>query len=161
MCRSGRARLGKVVVVLATTLAAAGPGCDDARRPAAPACVVETRDPGTLVIAGSGSGLALLRGFVRRYQDAHPGARIEVPESIGTSGGLRALQGGAVDVALVSRPLTAAERAGVTVTPLARVLAAFATRARVEGSTPASARAGPTAPGWCPSCARPVTAPTR
>jgi len=133
MCRSRRARVCRVVAVNVATvaLALAGPGCEDARRPAAPACVVEARDPGTLVIAGSGSGLALLRSFARRYQDAHPEARIEVPESIGTSGGLRALHDGAIDIALVSRPLTAAEHAGVTVTPLARVLAAFATRARV------------------------------
>ena len=132
MCRSGRARVGRVVAVV-VAMATVTAGCDDARRPTAPACVVEARDPGTLVIAGSGSGLALLRGFVRRYQDGHPAARIEVPESIGTSGGLRALRDGAIDIALVSRPLSAAERAGVTVTPLARVLAAFATRARVDG----------------------------
>lgn len=77
---------------------------------------------GSLIVAGSGSNLpltrALVEAFLRRRQDA----KIIVPESIGSSGGVRAARDGAIDVGLISRPLSEEEaKLGLTVTPYARV----------------------------------------
>jgi phosphate transport system substrate-binding protein len=112
-------------------LLAAAPGC---RRPAegagdapAPACEDETVPPPGLVAAGSGSNLALVRAIARRYERLHPGARVSVPESIGTGGAVAALADDAIDIGLASRPLTEEERRrGLVETPLAGTILAFA-----------------------------------
>lgn len=74
-----------------------------------------------LHIAGSGSCIPLTRmlaGTAIQRLDVAP----EVHASIGSSGGLRALQDGAIDLAVVSRQLRPAEEAaGFVYTPFARI----------------------------------------
>lgn len=73
-----------------------------------------------LVLAGSGSNLPLTRALAAAY--ASEGAPPPVVHtSVGSSGGMRALGDGAVDVALVSRPLHADERGQNAYVPYARV----------------------------------------
>lgn len=78
-------------------------------------------DGAHLHIAGSGSCVPLTRmlaGAAMPQLELSP----EVHASIGSGGGLRALSDGAIDVALVSRPLREDERrAGLVYTPFARI----------------------------------------
>lgn len=69
-------------------------------------------DPHTLRIGGTGSAL----GTVRLLGDAAAmgnavAARLDIVPNLGSSGALRALQAGAIDIALITRPLTPVESA--------------------------------------------------
>lgn len=68
---------------------ACSPGRVDLGAPAA-ACAPPRR-PAGLMVAGSGSNLAVVRRIAGRYQGSHPGAHVVVPESIGTGGAVQAL----------------------------------------------------------------------
>jgi len=64
---------------------------------------------GTVTIGGTGSALPALRTLAERFQADHPATHIDVPSSLGTSGGIRAVGAGAIDLSVSARPLTAAE----------------------------------------------------
>ncbi len=88
--------------------------------------------PGALELAGSGSNLPLTRALVEAFRAKSPGSKLTVHESIGTTGGVRAVRDGAIHVGLASRPLTADEgRLDLVVTPYARVTVVVATHAGV------------------------------
>lgn len=75
-----------------------------------------------LEIAGSGSNLPLARALVAAFRQRRSSAKLLVHESIGSTGGIRAVRDGAVGVGMISRPLTSEEsRLGLMVTPHARV----------------------------------------
>jgi len=65
--------------------------------------------PATVMIGGTGSALPAIRALADRFQASHPAIHIEVPSSLGTSGGIRAVTAGAIDLSVSARPLTAAE----------------------------------------------------
>lgn len=121
-----------------TALVACLVGCapDGGDRPPAVAgdsCQAGLERPSGMLVAGSGAALALARRLARRWERATPGARVRVPESIGTSGATRALLDGSIDVGLASRELTEEERrAGLVATPLARSLVAFVANKEVR-----------------------------
>ena len=76
---------------------------------------------GRLRLAGSGSNLPVTRALSAAYLE-QGGVRPVVHASIGSGGGLRALLDGAIDIALISRPLSDRERAqGLLATPYARM----------------------------------------
>lgn len=80
---------------------------------------VDAGDP--LVFAGSGSNVGIVRRLAEAYRRAHPDVTIEVPPSIGSTGGIRAAASGAIAVGLISRPLRPPEAGlGLTVVPFAR-----------------------------------------
>ena len=62
-----------------------------------------------VVIAGTGDSQKLLRLLGLEYCRSHPNVVIEVPASVGSRGGLKALLEGRCDLARVARPLTANE----------------------------------------------------
>jgi phosphate transport system substrate-binding protein len=64
-----------------------------------------------LAIAGTGAALAITRHLAAAFTDAHRDIRVEVPGSVGSTGGIRAVYDGAVDLGVTSRPLTEDERA--------------------------------------------------
>lgn len=73
-----------------------------------------------LVLAGSGSNLPVTRALAAAHA-AKGAAPPVVHASVGSGGGMRALFDGAIDIALVSRPLSARERgANVVAVPYAR-----------------------------------------
>jgi phosphate transport system substrate-binding protein len=77
--------------------------------------------PGSLVFAGSGPNLAVTRNLAEAFTGRRPDVRIEIPSSLGSTGGIRAAADGAITVGLVSRPLRASEKGlGLTVLPYAR-----------------------------------------
>lgn len=68
-------------------------------------------EPGTtLLFAGSGSNLPIIRVLVQAFQRSHPGISIEVATSIGSGGGIRAAADGAIALGLSSRPLKENEK---------------------------------------------------
>ena len=112
-------------LLLATALAS---GCAEETpvTDAPGACETFAPRPPGLVVAGSGTGLALARALARRYMELAPGARVLVDESIGTSGAIHAVVDGAIDVGIASRPLSAKELAlDLRATPIARVALAI------------------------------------
>ncbi len=64
-----------------------------------------------LVIEGTGDSQQLLRQLAKAFEAVHPGTRIIVPDSIGSSGGVKALSKGKCDLARVARPLKDKEKA--------------------------------------------------
>lgn len=64
----------------------------------------------TLVFAGSGANLPVIRVLARAFQKRHPEITISVPASIGSAGGIQAAADGAIDLGLISRPLKEKEK---------------------------------------------------
>ena len=64
---------------------------------------------GTLKIGGTGAAVATITQVAAAFQKKHPGVRLVFPPSLGSSGGIKAVIAGALDVGLNSRPLTEAE----------------------------------------------------
>jgi phosphate transport system substrate-binding protein len=112
---------------------AAGVRLDAGAQPVpAESCAPAAPRPAGLILAGSGSNVAVVRAIAGwfRAPDFPP---VRVPESIGTGGALRALSDGAIDVGLASRRLTTAEKeAGFVETVLARVPLAVVVHPRVS-----------------------------
>lgn len=83
---------------------------------------------GHLKLGGTGGDLGTMRKIGAAFMASHPGVMIEVLPSLGSSGGIRAVMAGAVDIALTSRPLEDDElRTGARVLPYARTPFVFAT----------------------------------
>jgi phosphate transport system substrate-binding protein len=76
---------------------------------------------GSLRIGGTGAALGAITQVATAYQKKHPAVRWVFPPSLGSSGGIKAVIAGALDVGLNSRPLTEAERRhGLVVAEYAR-----------------------------------------
>jgi len=65
---------------------------------------------GTLRIGGTGGAIATMTQVAAAFQKKHPDVRLAFPPSLGSSGAIKAVIAGVLDVGLNSRPLTAAER---------------------------------------------------
>ena len=63
-----------------------------------------------LIIGGTGSALGTMRILADAFMKLHPEVSIEVPDSLGSGGGIKALNAGALQIALSSRPLKDKER---------------------------------------------------
>ena len=63
-----------------------------------------------LVVAGTGDSQTLMRNLAGAFEQANPGSRVDVPDSVGSSGGIRALIKGQCDLARVARPLNEGEK---------------------------------------------------
>ncbi|MBI5557831.1 MAG: substrate-binding domain-containing protein [Deltaproteobacteria bacterium] len=80
------------------------------------ACLTTTAIPGgaevKIVIRGTGDSQNLLRSLATGYQKSQPAVSIEVPDSIGSSGGgIKATAAGKCQLGRVSRPLSKKEKA--------------------------------------------------
>jgi len=74
-----------------------------------------------LIFAGSGTNLPITRLLVEAFRQHHPEYLIEVPPSLGSTGGIRAVADGAIALGLISRPLKSQEQAlGLTSVAYAR-----------------------------------------
>ena len=77
----------------------------------------------TMIFAGAGSNLAITRILAVAFTKTHPGVTINIPESIGSTGGIRAVSEEAVTIGLSSRPFREQEKKLVLeVAPYARTL---------------------------------------
>jgi phosphate transport system substrate-binding protein len=88
-----------------------------------------------LIVGGSGNNLAGMELLARIYQENHPDLVIDVPASLGSTGGIRAAAEGAVSLGLISRPLRESEKdLGLTVVPYARTALVIGVNAKVPDS---------------------------
>jgi phosphate transport system substrate-binding protein len=65
---------------------------------------------GTLKIGGTGAALGTIAQVAAAFQKKHPGVRFVIPPSLGSTGGIKAVIAGALDLGLSSRRLTESER---------------------------------------------------
>ena len=79
-------------------------------------------------MGGTGSALGTMALLAEAFKKIHPQSNIVVLPSLGSGGGITALQAGALDIALTSRPLKAGERSpNFVATEYARTPLVFAT----------------------------------
>jgi len=66
-------------------------------------------NPRVLVIPGTGDSQILLHRLAQLYTKKRPGIPVEIPESVGSGGGIRSVLTGKNEIARVARPLTEKE----------------------------------------------------
>lgn len=88
-------------------------------------CLVDQTPRVDLIVAGSGSVLPLAQRVNDHMASVSPNVVVWMPESLGTAGGIAALRDGVIDIALVSRSLSADEQAGFVVRPIAQAASTF------------------------------------
>ncbi len=82
-----------------------------------------------LKLGGTGSALGSMKKIGEAFHELHPDIEVKILPSLGSSGGLKAVTAGAIDVALSSRPLKDGERtAGLSDFEYARTPFVFVTR---------------------------------
>ncbi|RMG32595.1 MAG: phosphate ABC transporter substrate-binding protein, partial [Gammaproteobacteria bacterium] len=74
-----------------------------------------------LVVPGTGDAIAILRALASDFNALHRGdMRVDVPDSVGSSGGIRAVMRGEAELARTARPLKPQEKgAGLRAEPWA------------------------------------------
>jgi len=83
--------------------------------------VASPKQGAPLIFAGSGTNLPIVRVLTHAFQRTHPEIAINVPASIGSSGGIQAVADGAIALGLISRELKDKEKGkGLTVVQYAR-----------------------------------------
>jgi phosphate transport system substrate-binding protein len=65
-----------------------------------------------LRISGTGSSLGALRQLAEAFEKAHPDQPVRIFPSVGSSGAIKAVADGALDIGISGRPLQPAEQAG-------------------------------------------------
>lgn len=97
-------------------------GCAGNRTtPVQPSGAVKPFDPSRFVVAGSGTNLPVTVKLAEAYAKKN-GRFVEIPPSIGTDGATIALISGALELGLISRPLTSEEmNKGLKAIPYAKV----------------------------------------
>lgn len=73
--------------------------------------VPATGQAASLKIGGTGSALGTMRILCDAFTRIHADVTVEIPNSLGSGGGIQAVLHGAIDIALSSRPLKDGERA--------------------------------------------------
>lgn len=75
---------------------------------------------GVLKLGGSGCCIAVMQRLADAFRQAHPDVQIKIMPSLGSSGGIKAVLSGSLDIGLSSRPLKEDERRhGAVETPFA------------------------------------------
>lgn len=87
----------------------------------------------TLKVFGTGESQEVVRALGRHFETLHPGVKVDVPDSIGSGGGIKALQKGVTDLARTGRPLKDAEKPGLTEILFGKTPIVFATHPSVTG----------------------------
>lgn len=83
-------------------------------------------------IGGTGSALGAMKQIAEAYEKSHPGIRIKIVPSLGSTAAVKAALGGDIDLALSSRPLSENERhQGAVEVEYARSPFVFVTHAKV------------------------------
>jgi phosphate transport system substrate-binding protein len=97
---------------------------------------------GAVRVTGTGTALGAMRRVAAAFEKASPGDAVQVLPSLGSSGAVKAVADGAIDLALTGRPLKGEERSpGVVALPYARTPFVFAAgpRVGVSGISPEEA----------------------
>ncbi len=89
---------------------------------------------GHFIIAGTGDSQRLLRRVAHAFMDLYPRISVEIPDSTGSGGGIRAVLAGRCTLARVARPLKEREKQqGLSYLLFARAPVVFAIHPSVEG----------------------------
>lgn len=84
-------------------------------------------------IGGTGGALGAMKQLAKEYEKKHPEISIRILPSLGSTGGIKAVLGGGLDLALASRPLKGEERQqGAVEEEYARSPFVFITNIRVN-----------------------------
>lgn len=87
----------------------------------------------TIRINGSGTGLEMMKPLIEVYVKSHPGVTFEMQKPLGSSGAIKALIAGALDIAITSKPLKADEvTKGAKVIPFGKTPLAIVTNKKVQ-----------------------------
>jgi phosphate transport system substrate-binding protein len=87
----------------------------------------------TLIISGTGSSISAMQLMAKGFQKKHPGVTVNVLPSIGTTGGIKAVNEDKIDIGLANRPLKPEERSAKAIEmPYARTAFIFG----VQNSNP-------------------------
>jgi phosphate transport system substrate-binding protein len=87
-----------------------------------------------IVITGTGDSAELLQLLASAFEAKHPGAKIEIPESIGSTAGIKAVIAGKADLARIARGLKDVEKnAGMNHIVFAKTPVVFAIRWDTNG----------------------------
>ncbi|MDT8900738.1 substrate-binding domain-containing protein [Anaeroselena agilis] len=120
-------RNAMLAAILCLILAAGCSGPGSGPSPTKPAADAKPAGTGRFIVAGSGTNLPITVKLAAAYNKKAGNTVVEVPKSIGTSGAIKAVQEGALELGLVSRSLTAGEKAsGLNEIPYAKVAIIFA-----------------------------------
>ncbi len=96
------------------------------------ASVASLSTAGGLTIPGSGDSQQLLRALALEYNRHSGKGKVVIPDSIGSSGGIREVLEGRAKLARTARPLKEQEREGLTEIEFATVPLVFVTNASLE-----------------------------
>lgn len=88
-----------------------------------------------LLVAGTGESQEVVRALAETFEVLHPGITVRVPDSIGTGGGIKALQKGKTDIARTGRPLKDSEKEGLVEVQFGLTPVVFAVHPSVTGVT--------------------------
>ncbi len=89
----------------------------------------------SIKIGGTGTGLGAMKLMAQEFNKSRPDAQLIVTPSLGSTGAIRAVLAGAVDIGISSRPVTAEEnRQGASARAYARTPFVFATGAKNNGA---------------------------
>jgi phosphate transport system substrate-binding protein len=69
----------------------------------------------TVIISGTGSSIGTMQLMAKGFQKKHPGVTVNVLPSIGTTGGIKAVNEDKIDIGLSYRPLKPEERSEKTI----------------------------------------------
>lgn len=84
----------------------------------------------TITLGGNGGALGTMKRLGSAFEQSHPGYTVVVLPSLGTSGGIKAVAKGAIDIGLSARMLSNEElKLGLAVTGYARTPLVFAVKA--------------------------------
>lgn len=61
-------------------------------------------------VGGSGTGTGVMKHLAAEFEKINPGIKISIAPSLGSSGGIKALLGGSLDIAMSARQLSDAEK---------------------------------------------------
>lgn len=81
----------------------------------------------TVRAAGTGTGIAMVRLLAEAYGRDRPGTQVWVPGSVGTSGAVKGLAAGKLDIGIIARPLVEGEVEGAVSITLCRTPLVFFT----------------------------------
>jgi phosphate transport system substrate-binding protein len=80
----------------------------------------------TLLISGTGSSISAMQLMAKGFQKKRPDITVQVLPSIGTAGGIKAVNEGKIDIGLANRPIKQEERSAKTIeAPYARTAFIF------------------------------------
>ena len=91
------------------------------------------RAEGVVRVGGAGSGLGVMKILAEAFEKSHPETKIKIMPNLGSSGGIKALLHGAVDVAISGRALKVEElNGGAVAVECARTPFVFVTNRNVD-----------------------------